>query len=180
MVIRRGNMKVAFIGQVDYRERELIVKLKDKVKKIVENLIVEKGADEFIFGSIHCFNEICYDVVTELKIKYPHIQRFRMNMFKLYSIEDTTWLNKNFDSWKNPERDIKKGELPGILLNQRIIDECDYLISYYDKNRKFKRCYYEEVKVTTKDNQTMPKSQVKVALNYAFSNNVDFVNLFEE
>ena len=95
-------MKVAFIGQVDYRERELIVKLKDKVKKIVENLIVEKGADEFIFGSIHCFNEICYDVVTELKIKYPHIQRFRMNMFKLYSIEDTTWLNKNFDSWKNP------------------------------------------------------------------------------
>lgn len=150
MVIRRGNMKVAFIGQVDYRERELVAKLKDKVKK------------------------------TELKIKYPHIQRFRMNMFKLYSIEDTTWLNKNFDGWKNPERDIKKGELPGILLNQRIIDECDYLISYYDKNRKFKRCYYEEVKVTTKDNQTMPKSQVKVALNYAFSNNVDFVNLFEE
>lgn len=173
-------MKVAFIGQVDYRDRELTVKLTDKVKKIVEKLIVENGAEEFLFASGITFNRICLDVVTELKIKYPHIRRIFITMYKVYRKRDRDYLMKCFDSLKEPENSREKGQFPSIKANQKIIDECDYLIAYYDKNAKCKYCYYEDVKISLNDNQTQPKSEIKVALNYAFSNNVDFVNLFEE
>ena len=41
----------------------------------MERLIVEEGIDTFLFGSRSQFDELCHIVVTELKEKYPHIQR---------------------------------------------------------------------------------------------------------
>ena len=49
--------------------------LKHKVRETVERLIVEEGVDTFLFGSRSKFDELCHMVVTELKEKYPHIQR---------------------------------------------------------------------------------------------------------
>ena len=49
--------------------------LKQKVRETVERLIVEEGVDTFLFGSRSKFDELCHMVVTELKEKYPHIQR---------------------------------------------------------------------------------------------------------
>ena len=38
-------------------------------------MIVEEGVDSFLFGSRSKFDELCHIVVTELKEKYPYIQR---------------------------------------------------------------------------------------------------------
>ena len=49
--------------------------LKQKMKEVVERLIVEEGVYTFLFGSRSYFDELCHIVVTELKEKYPQIRR---------------------------------------------------------------------------------------------------------
>ncbi len=58
-----------------HRDTEQTEELKQKVRETVERLIVEEGVDTFLFGSRSKFDELCHIVVTELKEKYPHIQR---------------------------------------------------------------------------------------------------------
>ena len=62
----------SFFGHRDTPQTE---ELKQKVKEIVEHLIVKEGVDTFLFGSRSKFNDLCLLVVTELKEKYPHIKR---------------------------------------------------------------------------------------------------------
>ena len=62
----------SFFGHRDTPQTE---ELKQKVRETVERLIVEEGVDTFLFGSRSKFDELCHIVVTELKEKYPHIQR---------------------------------------------------------------------------------------------------------
>lgn len=62
----------SFFGHRDTPQTE---ELKQKVRETVKRLIVEEGVDTFLFGSRSKFDELCHIVVTELKEKYPHIQR---------------------------------------------------------------------------------------------------------
>ena len=62
----------SFFGHRDTPQTE---ELKQKVRETVERLIVEERVDTFLSGSRSNFDELCYIVVTELKEKYPHIQR---------------------------------------------------------------------------------------------------------
>lgn len=62
----------SFFGHRDTKQTE---ELKQKVQETAERLIVEEGVDTFLFGSRSNFDELCHIVVTELKEKYPHIQR---------------------------------------------------------------------------------------------------------
>ena len=62
----------SFFGHRDTEQSE---ELKQKVKDIVERLIVEESVDTFLFGSRSNFDELCHIVVTELKEKYPYIRR---------------------------------------------------------------------------------------------------------
>ena len=62
----------SFFGHRDTPQTE---KLKQKVRETIERLIVEEKVDTFLFGSRSKFDELCHIVVTELKEKYPHIQR---------------------------------------------------------------------------------------------------------
>ena len=60
-------MKVcSFFGHRDTPQTE---ELKQKVREIVEGLIVEEGVDTFLFGSRSKFDELCHMVFTELKEK---------------------------------------------------------------------------------------------------------------
>ena len=62
----------SFFGHRDTPQTD---ELKQKVRETVEHLIVEEGVDTFLFGSRSKFDELCHIVVTELKEKYPRIQR---------------------------------------------------------------------------------------------------------
>ena len=58
-----------------HRDTHQTAELKQKVRETVEGLIVEEGVDVFLFGRRSKFDEFCHIVVTELKEKYPYIQR---------------------------------------------------------------------------------------------------------
>lgn len=49
--------------------------LKSKLVGIIERLIVDENVDTFLFGSKSRFNNLCLELVTEIKEKYPHIKR---------------------------------------------------------------------------------------------------------
>ena len=72
LIVGRFMKACSFFGHRDIPQTE---ELKQKVRETVERLIVEERVDTFLFGSRSNFDELCYIVVTELKEKYPHIQR---------------------------------------------------------------------------------------------------------
>ena len=72
---------VCFIG---HRKIEDTPELRERLQKILLNLI-ETGTVNFIFGDHSAFDDLCYELVTELKEKYPEIKR--INFRKDY--EDT-------------------------------------------------------------------------------------------
>lgn len=52
-----------------------ILKLKKDLLSLIENLILNENVGIFLFGSRSDFIDICYEIVTELKIKFPFIKR---------------------------------------------------------------------------------------------------------
>ena len=60
-----------------FGHRDIVVteQLKEKVHEIVEDLILNKNFTIFLFGGFGDFDDVCCDIVNELKIKYPFISR---------------------------------------------------------------------------------------------------------
>lgn len=58
-----------------HRKIEVTDELVNRLKKVVEDLIIEKKVETFLFGSKSQFDKLCLQVVTGLKNKYPHIRR---------------------------------------------------------------------------------------------------------
>ena len=55
------------INETDFLRKELY--------NVVEDLIINKNVNTFLFGSKSEFDSLCLKVVTELREKYPHIKR---------------------------------------------------------------------------------------------------------
>lgn len=61
-----------FIG---HRKIEETSKLRGELYEIIERLIKDEKVDTFLFGSKSRFNDLCHELVTKIKEKYPHIKR---------------------------------------------------------------------------------------------------------
>ncbi len=61
-----------FFGHRTINETE---ELKERLYEIIERLIVVEKIDTFLFGSKSRFNELCIEIVTKIKEKYPYIKR---------------------------------------------------------------------------------------------------------
>ena len=80
-----------FFGHRTINETE---KLKVKLYKTIENLVVNENVDTFLFGSKSRFDSLCLELVTKLKEKYPHIKRIyvRQNFrLSVTTIKPTFW-----------------------------------------------------------------------------------------
>ena len=64
-------MIVCFIGHRTVNDAEQV---KIKSTDAISSLIAD-GADAFLFGSRSEFDSLCWEAVTALKEKYPHIKR---------------------------------------------------------------------------------------------------------
>ena len=67
-----SDIKCSFFG---HRKIEITEELKQKVKEVIEDLIVNHNVLIFLFGSRSDFDYLCHLVVTELKEKYPNITK---------------------------------------------------------------------------------------------------------
>ena len=136
----------SFFGHRDTEQSE---ELKQKVKDIVERLIVEESVDTFLFGSRSNFDELCHIVVTGLKEKYPYIRRIAYlckhesgclvgaGTSLRQKIKDLTGRDTyvaEYEEIKKSDRVNSAGRASYIERNQCMVNNSDYVIFYRDGN----------------------------------------------
>lgn len=180
-------MIVCFIGHRTVADTE---KVKAKLIDVIFMLIA-KGADIFLFGSRSDFNSLCWEVVTELKEKYPNIKRVcynashetaftskeeRENCERLFAqiIKREVYFADYEQSVKS-QKALNANRNAYIIRNQEMIDASDVCVFYYDKDylppmRKSANSYLLDYQ---------PKSGTAIAFAYATQKKKKIINLFE-
>ncbi len=126
--------------------------LKAKLIETIEKLIVDEKVNTFLFGSKSRFNNLCLEVVTQIKEKYPHIKRVYVRAEYPYINEHSrNYLLENYEETCFPEKIINSGRAAYVERNYEMIDNSRFCIVYYDKQGA----------------PTTRKSGTKIALDYA-------------
>ena len=124
-------MTCCFIGHREIDETE---ELKERLYEIIEDLIARKGVDIFLFGSKSRFNGLCYELVSEIKSKYPHIKRIYVRAE--YMIIDESYkkyLLERYEDTYYPENAIDAGRAAYVKRNREMIDNSDFCVVYYNE-----------------------------------------------
>ena len=149
-----------FIG---HRKIEATDEIFDKVKKTVEELIVTERVRTFLFGSKSEFNSLCYDVVTELKEKYPHIVRVYVRAEYPYINKDyKEYLLEFYEDTYYPETAVDAGKSVYIKRNYEMINKSSFCVIYFNNN-------YAPIK---------RKSGTRLAFEYAKKNGIKTINIY--
>lgn len=147
----------SFIGHRRIKETE---ELKENLYREIENLIVNKNVDTFLFGSKSQFDSLCLDIVTEIKEKHPHIKRIYVRgEYPIIDEKYTKYLLRFYDDTYYPESIINSGKAVYIKRNYEMIDKSRFCIFYYDE-------LY---------NPSNRKSGTKIALDYAIKRNREII-----
>ena len=148
-----------FLGHRTINETE---ELKSKLIEIIENLIVDKKVDTFLFGSKSRFNNLCLELVTKIKEKYPHIKRVYVRAeYPYISKQYENYLLKRYESTYYPPKIVNSGKSAYIQRNYEMINNSCYCIFYYDKANA----------------RTSYKSGTKIALDYAIKKSKNIINV---
>ena len=147
------------------------------VSESVEDLIVKKSVNTFLFGSKSEFDDLCCKVVTELKEKYPYIRRVYVRA-EFPHIDDhyREYLSARYEDTYYPARIIGAGKAVYPERNREMIDNSCYCIFYYDKNNKV------PIKKGSHRQQTehQPQSGTKLAYDYAVKKGIEVINISEK
>ena len=119
-----------------HREIEVTEELVKELKLKIEDLIVNESVGIFYFGGFGMFDDLCWQVVTELKLKYAHIKRIfclsnprhlrvnkRPKNLKREDYEEFVYLDLDFDWWYQRI----------YYRNVEMINQSDFVI-FYVKN----------------------------------------------
>ena len=165
-------MKVCFIGHRNVNKTEkLYLLLKETIKTLIN-----QGATSFFFGSKSNFDNLSWEIVTELKSIFPFLKRIYVrsayqNIKKFYS----DYLLKFYEESYFPKKIEKAGRYSYVERNYEMIDNSDYCIFYYNEN------YEPEPKISKKAYFPQKiKSGTKIAYEYAVNKNKNIINLFKQ
>ncbi len=172
-------MKCCFIG---HRKIEINKSQIKNLENIIENLI-KTGYNEFLFGSNSEFNDLCHNVVTKLKEKYPQIERVvytcKSEGFTLESEREAVekrikvLLNKEV-KLKGYEKEIEfknkytAGRLSYVERNEQMILDSDFCIIYYNDS-------YEPAVNKRYSSKT---SGTKLSYNFIIKKKKKYINIF--
>ncbi|MBR7133802.1 MAG: DUF1273 family protein [Clostridia bacterium] len=122
-----------FFGHRTINETE---KLKMRLYEIIEYLIMNEKVNIFIFGSKSRFYDLCHEIVTQIKEKYPHIKRIYVRA-EYPNINDSyeAYLLKAYENTYYPERIIGSGRAVYVQRNYEMINKSGFCIIYYDKEK---------------------------------------------
>ncbi|MBQ8320339.1 MAG: DUF1273 family protein [Clostridia bacterium] len=149
--------KCCFIG---HRNTPKTEKLQERVKSLVKELIEKENVRTFLFGSKSAFDDLCFDIVTELKAEYPDIRLvYARNMYPVLSDYYEEYLLEFYDETYFPKRIENAGRASYVERNQEMIDASDFCVFYYDEN-------YRPIE-RAKGFGGIPRSGTAVAFSYA-------------
>ncbi len=181
-------MIVCFIGHRTVPNEE---QLKIRLTETILNLIAE-GADTFIFGSRSDFDDLCWEVVTELKEQYPNIKRIAYTVFNelaLTSEEErqrcerilSNIMNKEmhfaiYESAVFSKKALRATKDAYLMRNQEMIDDSDVCVFYYNENYLPPR----EQRYRLPGVYYQPKSGTALAFAYAKRKKKRIINMIEQ
>ena len=118
-----------FIG---HRKIENKSHLYEQLKLCVQKLITESNITTFIFGSRSEFNDLCWEVVTELQNIYPHIERVYVRAEYEYISDDyKTYLLSFYEKTYYAKKAHNSNKLVYIKRNEELIDSSSICVFYY-------------------------------------------------
>lgn len=121
-----------FIG---HREINVTDELKEKLRVVIEHLIVDENIDTFLFGSKSQFDDLCYDIVTEIKKKHPHIKRIFVRAEYPYIDESyKAYLLESYEDTCFPKSVLGAGKVSYVKRNCEMIENSRFCIVYYKEN----------------------------------------------
>lgn len=104
-----ANKICSFFG---HRDIEITEELREKLRSLIEKKIIEENFGIFYFGGFGAFDDFCHEIVTELKVTYPHIRRIyalsderhtrpykRPRYLTREDYEEFVYLPLDFDYW---------------------------------------------------------------------------------
>ncbi len=149
-----------------HRKIEITNELRKKLYNIIEKLILEESVDTFLFGSKSQFNDLCYQIICELKASYPYIKRIYVRAKFPYINDDyRAYLLQKYEETYYPDNMIKAGKSVYVERNCEMINKSRFCIIYFDKNYSLPR---------------QKKSGTKIACDYAMKKQRRIINLFNE
>ena len=162
-----------FFGHRKIDETE---ELKNKLYRIIENLIVNENIDTFLFGSKNQFDDLCHKITTELKEKYPQIKRIYVRSAYQYIPDwyEKSLLENNEDTYF-PEHMENAGRASYVERNQEMINHSKFCVVYYDEN------YLPPRRKNSRRDlfDYQPKSGTAVAYEYAARKKKEIFNVFK-
>jgi len=170
--MREGKKVCCFFGHRKISSEE---KLREKLYKTIEELIIKNNVGVFIFGSRSDFDRLCREVVNEFKEKYTYIHRVYIRAeYQHISDSYEEYLLQSCDETYYSKYAVNAGKAVYIERNFEMIDKSDICILYYSEEYlppKRKRC-----KTDLTDYQ--PKSGTRIAFEYATRKKKCIINLY--
>lgn len=126
------NETACFFG---HRNISRTTELENALRNEIGKLITVNGIKRFMFGSKSQFDDLCYDIVTELKIKYPYIQRIYVRAeFPQIDESYMAYLLKKYEDTYFPEGILGAGKATYVERNYEMIEKSSVCVIYYDEN----------------------------------------------
>ncbi len=118
-----------FIGHRNIKDTPT---LRRRLSAIAEALIQDDGIDTFLFGSKSQFTSLCYEIITRLKDKYPHIRRIYIRAETPYI--DTAYrefLSAHYEDTCFPSGMNPVGKSIYVERNCQMINRSQVCVFYY-------------------------------------------------
>lgn len=159
-----------------HRKIDKTIHLKATLYNTVKELI-RGGITTFYFGSKSQFNDLCYDIVSELKVDFPDIKRIYVRSQNPYISEHYyEFLLKSYEDTYYPSGILNSGKASYVERNFEMIDKCSTCVIYYDEKYMPNRR-----KISKKDIlDYQPKSGTRIAYDYAKKNGKNIINIYED
>lgn len=169
---------VCFIG---HKEIAINDELKNELNYMIKKLIREYKITNFLFGDKSEFNNLCVDVVSDLKDEYKNIKLIYYpsnDWYKGNEEENIKFVEKVFNISKiRYDKYIYLnyyGKSGYVRRNKKMIDDSEICVFYYDKN------YVPKTKIKWRQFYVSRKSGTMIAYNYAKSKHKIIINLFKQ
>ena len=156
-------MQACFIGHRNIQKNEELI---SSLKETITGLI-NQGVTTFLFGSMSEFNDLSWEITTQLKEKYPFIKRvYVRSAYQHISSTYEKYLLQSYEETYFPPKLENAGKASYVERNYDMIDHSTYCIFYYNEK------YIPHLK----RNQ---KSGTKIAYEYAIKKKKQIINLYK-
>lgn len=128
----RKEEMCCFIGHRHVKNEEAI---RQKIRAIVTTLVRERRIYTFLFGSRSRFDDLCHEVVTEIRIQYPEIRRVYVRAeFPVITAQYESYLLQRFEKTVYPDCVKGAGRAAYIKRNQYMVDQSAVCVFYCWEN----------------------------------------------